>query len=825
MYTYKTNIQKNLSLVLLCLMSLAAQAQGIKTTVSTIDDLKDQIETAQPGDTLVLAIGSYDDGSISIKDLKGTDDAPIVIMAESIGATTLTGGTKFVLSTSEHLIIHGFTFTNSGTAIKLEGSNNIRITRNTFDLQETSSTKWVYIGGVWDQPTSSLSHHNRIDHNTFQNKVETGHYITIDGSGETIQSQFDLIDHNHFKNNGPRATNEKESIRVGWSEMSESSGYTTIEFNFFETCNGDPEIISIKSCDNIVRHNTITRSEGTISLRHGNRNRIEGNYIFGGDTACSTDADGTYCSGGIRIYGEDHVIINNYIEGIKGSKWDAPITLTEGDAESGNSSLSKHFRIERAIIAYNTLVNNDHGIEIGFDNNGKYSKPPRDVVMAYNVVTGESNELIKFHNAPDNMVWVDNVMNPTGSAVLTADASQTFTDSEILVSNPNLAFDNTDQVWKSTANTPTYETNTEVIGTADEDVEGKTRGAVSTVGAHAFNQESVRYLPLTAADVGPTSYHPDYDGETEIDHLVLSTQALSYGEAAGEATVEITTNLDWTASTTDAWISITPTSDSESATLTISTTANPEIFKRQGTVTLSAGALSNQITVTQDGKDPGGEQLDVIAVTASAEQVEADKNNGKENVLDGDLSTLWASEGEQSITLDLGVPQFVHYLKIGFGKGDSRESYYEIALSMDGTTFTTVVKNGKSSGTTAELEIIDLEDTEAQYVRLIGSGNTSNNWNSITEMEVWGLKEEIPLETHLLKSITVYPVPSSGQVQIDGLTSSYTHYQILGLTGQKIIEASLQDDSIDISTLAKGIWALQLTGSNQPTVTRLIVKE
>lgn len=94
------------------------------------------------------------------------------------------------------------------------------------------------------------SQHNRIDHNIFQNKTTPGHYITIDGSKddtgsdeEYYQSQFDTIDHNYFKNNGPRAVNEQESIRIGWSEMSQSSGHTLVEQILIEGCDGDPEII------------------------------------------------------------------------------------------------------------------------------------------------------------------------------------------------------------------------------------------------------------------------------------------------------------------------------------------------------------------------------------------------------------------------------------------------------------------------------------------------------------------------------------------------------------------------------------------------------
>ena len=265
--------------------------------------------------------------------------------------------------------------------LKLQASNNIRITRNIFRLVETTSLKWVIIGGVWNDP-NAVSHHNRIDHNLFENKSFAGNYITIDGSGDPVylSSQYDLIDHNHFRNIGPRIVNEMETIRVGWSELSRSSGFTTIENNLFENCDGDPEIISVKTCDNIVRYNTFISSQGTLCLRHGDRTTVNGNYFFG------EGKDGT---GGIRFYGDDHKIYNNYFEGLTGTIWDAALTITNGDADySSSTNWSKHFRPRNAVIAFNTFVNNLHNIEIGYTNNGNYTKPPSNNLIANNVVQG-----------------------------------------------------------------------------------------------------------------------------------------------------------------------------------------------------------------------------------------------------------------------------------------------------------------------------------------------------------------------------------------------------------------------------------------------------
>ncbi len=793
------------------------------TVVDDIDDLKSIVNEASSGDIIEIKNGTYSGNSMTIA-AKGTETAPITIRAESVSGVTFVEDTKFVLRAAEYVVIQGIVFENEGRAIKLEGCNNVRITRNTFRLTETGSEKWVYIGGIWNEPTTSLSHHNRIDHNLFEGKKEAGNYITIDGSGETIQSQFDVIDHNLFRDNQPRITNEKESIRVGWSEMSQSSGYTVIEFNYFEECNGDPEIISVKTCDNIVRHNTITKSEGTISLRHGNRNRVEGNYFFGGGAECSSDGEGTYCTGGVRLYGEDHVIVNNYFEGLKGSRWDAAITLTEGDAEAGNSSLSKHFRIERAIIAYNTLVNNDHSIEIGMDNNGKYSKPPRDVVMAYNLVQASQNSLIYYYNEPDNMTWRNNVLYPMGGATLSSDG-RTFDESQIQVTNPNLVFDEAMNTWKSTENTPTFAANNSITGIVSEDIHGHQRGENSSVGADHFSMESIRYPPLRAEDVGPFSYHPDYDGESEIDYLNVVISEISFGEEGGSQNFDISANTDWTLGADVDWISFDVESGSGDANVSVHVVANTEVTFRQGIVTISGNLVNRQIIVRQEPKDLGGVKLPVVGLFASAEQVDATHNNGKENVLDGDLDTRWSAEGEQFITLDLGAIYQVSYLKVAFFKGEERSTHYQIDVSSDNENFTNVISRTLSSGLTEDLEIIDFEDMDAQYVRLTGFGNTAgSDWNSITEMEAWGFGDPVVIEgIHSTSNLVFYPLPAQGVLFVKNLPVGYTHFRLYDVTGRLIGGKTLNGNELDLKGLElRMVMILEVYGEGKAGIFKRI---
>lgn len=510
---------KNHFSIFLILLSFNLSAQGYFTDS---EDLADAVNASSGGGVFIVEDGTYNDFESSFEKI-ATANNPIIIKAENVGGVILTGESHFVLKKSAFITIEGFVFDGKGedSLIKLEGSNNIRISRNVFELETSESIKWVFIGGVWNDNTYPFlypSHDNRIDHNTFQNKETPGHYITIDGSFDDTgsdevyyQSQNDVIDYNYFRNNGPRAVNEQESIRIGWSEMSLSSGYTIVEHNLFEDCDGDPEIVSVKSCDNTIRHNTFKASYGTLSLRHGNRNRVEGNYFFGNDKAIgSSPAGSTLYTGGIRIYGTDHMIINNYMEGLNGTRWDAPITLTQGDAIDGqSSSLSKHFRAERVTIAYNTLVNNSNGIEIGFDNNGNYNKDLEDITIANNLITGSKNSLVAIvdsdNDQGDRITWLNNLMYPTGDATLLTGATSTSFDATAVNNeNPHLVFDDALNIWKTTDDTPIYDN--AITAEINEDIEGQERPNTSNPGADHFSMESTRYTPLTPNDVGPNAY-------------------------------------------------------------------------------------------------------------------------------------------------------------------------------------------------------------------------------------------------------------------------------------------------------------------------------
>lgn len=143
-----------------------------------------------------------------------------------------------------------------------------------------------------------------------------------------------------------------------------------------------------------------------------------------------------------------------------------------------------------------------------------------------------------------------------------------------------------------------------------------------------------------------------------------------------------------------------------------------------------------------DGEDEEGipNRIEVVSAKASSHD-----GNLPENVLDGDLTTRWSAksveiDGEiqgEWISFDLGEEHTVSYLGLAFHNGDQRKSRFVLEVSKDEENWIEVF-SGESSGTTSAMEAYDSVDEVARYVRFVGYGNTSNNWNSLLEVHVYG---------------------------------------------------------------------------------------
>jgi poly(beta-D-mannuronate) lyase len=517
----------------------------VKRNVSTVTEFKNALNAMNPGDTIAVANGTYNMSSFTIS-RSGCSERPILIIPQNDGQVILNGATALVFRNVKYITFKGFHIqsSNIGTGIKMENCSKMRITGNRFAITETTSCTWVYIGDTFGSPEPLKSGYNRVDHNTFDGKTQAGNYIRMDGNIDQ-QSRYDTIDHNWFKNNGPRADNEKESIRIGVSTLSKSSGFTIVEYNLFEDCDGDPEIVSVKSCDNIIRYNTFRRCLGTLCLRQGSRSVAEGNYFFGeGKTA--TFNGGTIGCGGVRVYGKDHTIINNYFHGLTGFRWDAAITITNGDVNNNSTSLSSHYLPENLVVAFNTLVNNVSNIEIGFNNGGSYPLAPINCMLANNIVVDSTNPIIKSYNAVslEGVNFSNNIMYPTqtSSIGITTNASQvTVVDPKLAQPACNSPLDCGQmmayKVFRLSAGSPAIDAATGNYPLVTMDNERQLRSGVKDIGADEYSNTSpvqVNFGALDATHVGPDGidYMYSYSPSVTLPARLLNFTASKNGKVA-----------------------------------------------------------------------------------------------------------------------------------------------------------------------------------------------------------------------------------------------------------------------------------------------------
>ncbi|MDI4649784.1 polysaccharide lyase family 8 super-sandwich domain-containing protein [Cohnella hashimotonis] len=168
---------------------------------------------------------------------------------------------------------------------------------------------------------------------------------------------------------------------------------------------------------------------------------------------------------------------------------------------------------------------------------------------------------------------------------------------------------------------------------------------------------------------------------------------------------------------------------------------------------IAHGIDTNSAAATPAGSEPM--RLMVNQVTDSGN----DGFNLPENTLDNNLNTRWTSLGDgQWIQYDLGKVQTVAYVGINFLSQTARATSFDIQVSSNNSVWTTVYSGSSTvGGTAADIQVFNFTDVNARYVKIVGHGNTSNQYNHITEVQIYGpnaLNSVIPISVAPLKALS-----------------------------------------------------------------------
>ena len=441
------------------------------------EEIDSSVSQAEPGDTITLKDGEWRDVDI-LFDAHGTAEQPITLRAETPGKVIISGKSRLRIA-ADHLIVDGLFFKQA-----YDDDNLIAFRKNSERLAShcrltncaivdcnapdaKNESRWIAIYGQ----------HNRLDHCWIEGKLTKGTTVAVVLDDGPAQHR---IDHNYF---GPRprlGQNGGETIRVGDSKTAFLSARVIVEQNVFERCDGESEIISNKSCDNVYRHNTFLRSSGALTLRHGHRATVEGNFFLG------QKARGT---GGVRIIGEGHRVVNNYFADLEGDDSRAALSIMQGIE---NSPAAGYQPVKGALVAFNTFVDCKQTIVVGLgDGYSEARVPPEGCTLANNLIVSR-RPAIDLRCEPIDFVWRTNLVESAAAVPELAGVSK--------VDDLRLELDPSD-LWRPTQQSAAIGAATP-IHWIEHDIDGHRRKPPQDVGCDELI-DAPPHVPLTPDDVGP----------------------------------------------------------------------------------------------------------------------------------------------------------------------------------------------------------------------------------------------------------------------------------------------------------------------------------
>ncbi len=378
----------------------STMAAATSRLVHTITELDQAVASAKPGAIIVMANGYWKDARI-VFNAQGMAGMPIELVAETPGQVILTGRSNLKIA-GDHLVVRGLVFRDGYSPDsevinfiadkKSPSSNFCRVSEceilNFNEPDKTADGHWVSLHGRF----------NRVDHCHFEGKSNKGVTVCIHLDRADSDENHHRIDHNYF---GPRpllGRNGAETIKIGAGAYSHLNSSSVIENNLFEECNGELEIISIKSCRNVVRGNIFLRSAGTLTFRQGRFNLVEGNVFLG---------EGAPDTGGIRIINTDQTVRNNFLSGLRGNELHSAFSMVNGVP---GRDVGSYGPVMRALVENNSF-HDVSAITFGARADAERSQAPRESIFRNNLLVDCSTAVLQFHSATEGITFSGNVMN------------------------------------------------------------------------------------------------------------------------------------------------------------------------------------------------------------------------------------------------------------------------------------------------------------------------------------------------------------------------------------------------------------------------------
>jgi poly(beta-D-mannuronate) lyase len=160
------------------------------------------------------------------------------------------------------------------------------------------------------------------------------------------------------------------------------------------------EIVSIKSCDNIISNNTFFECEGSLVLRHGNHAVVFGNWFLG---------NGKEFTGGVRIVNEGHLVYNNFFYKLRGDGFRAALSIMNAIP---NSAANGYAPVRNVVVSNNTYYDCTvpWAFGVGLGERNRIVKPESTLLLNNLVYCPGEETLIRYFDQTDGITLHNNQM-------------------------------------------------------------------------------------------------------------------------------------------------------------------------------------------------------------------------------------------------------------------------------------------------------------------------------------------------------------------------------------------------------------------------------
>jgi hypothetical protein len=387
-----------------------------------------------------------------------------------------------------------------------------------------------------------------------------------------------------------------------------------------------------------------------------------------------------------------------------------------------------------------------------------------------------------------------------------------------------------------------------------------------TATENTVNLSRIAIVTVSAKDVLSQIITVTQASVTGVATLGVSSTSVSItNEANSLATVNVTSNAIWSASSNQSWLTVSPASGTGNGTLTFTATANPTTTARMATVTVSAtGVASQTIIVTQAAgtavlivssntlsmiKEANGTtSINIISntewiVTSDQPWLIINPTSGKGNW----ILSFYAAENTTNISRTaivtfsatgavsqivtvtqasaIGVATLeVSSTTVSIAKEEKSLATVEVtsnatwSASSNQTWLTINPASGTGNGkltftatanptTTERTAIVTVSATgvASQTVTIIQEAGTGNGVSYLTD-----------------KDVKLYPNPVSDVFHFEGI-EGVTKLVLSDLNGKvRLSKEIVEHENISVSSLPKGLYIVTVTTKNGKTERKLV---